>query len=126
MADTGNELDGKTRLIGRLPAVTRRTVRVMEGTALNNALNFSSLRGRPGPDRTIAWEMQPSLQHLVVRSESGQHDAPTWAETTPVPFDAFDEPSAFSEPLEGLSMRDIHEPEIFRAFFGDGSAAARA
>jgi len=31
----------------------------------------------------------------------------------------------FREPLEGLSVRDIDEPEIFNVFFGDGRAAPR-
>jgi len=31
----------------------------------------------------------------------------------------------FHEPLEGLSVRDIDEPEIFNVFFGDGRAAPR-
>ena len=37
------------------------------------------------------------------------------------------EPVTFCEPLEGLSMRDLDEPEIFRVFFGETPAvAARA
>jgi hypothetical protein len=45
----------------------------------------------------------------------------------PVPFEATPEPATFCEPLEGLSMRDLDEPEIFRVFFGESpTAAARA
>ena len=45
----------------------------------------------------------------------------------PVPFDALQEPVSFCEPLAGLSMRDLDEPEIFRVFFGaTETQAARA
>jgi hypothetical protein len=78
---------------------------------------------------TIAWEAQPSLQHLVVRNDGGHHDGdvPTWAETMPVSLEAMTAPAVFREPLEGLSVRDIDEPEIFRVFFGETApVAARA
>ena len=94
---------------------------------MNNAFRISTLRDKRTPNMTIDWEVQPSLQHLVVRTDAASHDAPTWAETMPVAFDAFEEPVKFREPLEGLSVRDIDEPEIFRVFFGEAApAAARA
>ena len=94
---------------------------------MNNAFTNSTLRAKKTPDMGIDWEFQPSLQHRVVRTESAPHDAPTWAETMPAAFDSFNEPVTFREPLEGLSVRDIDEPEIFRVFFGEAEhAAARA
>ena len=94
---------------------------------MNNAFKISNLLGKRAPDMGIDWEFQPSLQHLVKRTESAHQDAPTWVETMPAPFDATPEPVTFREPLEGLSMRDIDEPEIFRLFFGETPApAARA
>ena len=93
---------------------------------MNDALKTFSLQGQPAPHMTIDWEIQPSLQHLVRRSEADR-DAPTWAETLPVPFDAMQGDSAFREPLQGLDIRDLDEPEIFHAFFGESRAAgARA
>ena len=90
---------------------------------MNNAVKISTLLGKRTPDMSIDWEFQPSLQHLVRRDE----DAPTWAETMPVSLEAMHAPVTFREPLEGLSVRDIDEPEIFRVFFGEAeSAAARA
>ena len=94
---------------------------------MNNAFKISNLLGKRAPDMGIDWEFQPSLQHLVKRTESAHQDAPTWVETMPAPFDATPEPVTFREPLEGLSMRDIDEPEIFHLFFGETPApAARA
>ena len=93
---------------------------------MNTAANTTSLQGKRTPDMSIAWEAQPSLQHLVVRTDDG-HDgaAPTWAETMPVSLDAMNAPAVFREPLEGLSVRDIDEPEIFQVFFGDSKAPLR-
>jgi hypothetical protein len=94
---------------------------------MNNAFKISTLLGKRMPDMGIDWEAQPSLQHLVVRTESAHSDTPTWAETMPATFESLDEPQAFQEPLEGLDMREMNEPEIFRVFFGDtGRATARA
>ena len=93
---------------------------------MNDALKTFSLQGQPAPRMTIDWEIQPSLQHLVRRGEADR-DVPTWAETLPVPFEAMQEDSAFREPLEGLDIRDLDEPEIFHAFFGERPVAgARA
>jgi len=93
---------------------------------MNDASKTLSLQGQPAPSMTIDWEIQPSLQHLVKRGEA-ERDAPTWAETLPVPFEAMQGDVTFQEPLEGLDMRDLDEPEIFHAFFGERPAAgARA
>ena len=95
---------------------------------MNNAAKISTLMSKRTPDMSIDWEFQPSLQHLVKRADAGpQDDAPTWAETMPATFEATHEPVTFREPLEGLSVRDIDEPEIFRVFFGERAGqAARA
>ena len=94
---------------------------------MNNASKILAPRGSKAPDGGIEWEFQPSLQHLVVRTDAANHDAPNWAETMPVSFDSLNEPVKFREPLEGLSVRDIDEPEIFRVFFGETEpVAARA
>ena len=94
---------------------------------MNNAIHTSSPRAPRTPDMGIDWEIQPSLQHLVRRTDEASHDVPTWAETMPVSLEAMNEPVIFREVLEGLSVRDIDEPEIFKVFFGDAVApAARA
>lgn len=94
---------------------------------MNNASKTFALQAQRAPEMSIDWEMQPSLHHLVRRTDDQPTDAPTWTETLPVPFEAMPEPATFREPLEGLSMRDLDEPEIFRVFFGETRAdAARA
>jgi len=93
---------------------------------MNTAINFPSGSARRSPDMSIDWDAPPSLQHLVRRVDSGPHgdEAPTWAETMPVSLDALSPPAGFREPLEGLSVRDLDEPEIFRVLFGETPAAA--
>ena len=94
---------------------------------MNNAFKISTLLGKRMPDLSIDWEAQPSLQHLVVRTDSAHQDAPIWAETMPATFESLDEPQVFQEALEGLSIREMNEPEIFRVFFGGTDrGAARA
>ncbi len=94
---------------------------------MNHAFNISTPRGQRAPDMGIDWEIQPSLQHLVVRTEAAHRDGPTWVETMPASLESMSEPAVFQEPLEGLSIREVNEPEIFRVFFGESErAAARA
>jgi hypothetical protein len=91
---------------------------------MNTAATPTPLHGKRMPDMSIAWEAPPSLQHLVVRTdETG--GVPTWAETMPVTLEAMSAPAEFREPLEGLSVRDIDEPEIFNVFFGASPAPLR-
>ena len=94
---------------------------------MNHATKIPLLMGQRTPDMSIAWEATPSLQHLVVRAAESPHDgaAPTWAETMPVSLEAMSAPAIFREPLEGLSVRDIEEPDIFKVFFGDARPPLR-
>jgi len=90
---------------------------------MTTALKISNALGKRTPDMTIDWEFQPSLQHLVRRTEAANADVPSWAETMPAEFDALEAPAMFREALEGLAVRDIDEPEIFRVFFGEAERA---
>jgi hypothetical protein len=86
---------------------------------MNNTFNIPTLLGKHTPDMSIDWEFLPSLSHLLDRNEAASHEAPVWAETMPAAFDAMEQSDSFYEPLEGLSIREVNEPEIFRVFFGD-------
>jgi len=94
---------------------------------MSTAFKISNTLGKRTPDMTIDWEFQPSLQHLVKRTDEANAEVGSWAETMPVEFDALHQPVTFREALEGLAVRDIDEPEIFRVFFGETPATrARA
>ena len=38
--------------------------------------------------------------------------------TMPVPLEATPPSEAFQEPLRGMAVREVREPEVFRLFFG--------
>jgi hypothetical protein len=91
---------------------------IIGGSAMNNTSNFSSQPGKRSRDMSIDWEFLPSLNHLLDRNESAPHDVPVWAETMPADFDKMEESDPFREALEGLAIREVTEPEIFKAYFG--------
>lgn len=86
---------------------------------MNHAFTPPPLPATRKPDMSIDWEVLPSLSHLLDRKEPAGHDAPVWAETMPADFDAMQQSDPFQEPLKGLDIREVNEPEIFKAFFGD-------
>ena len=91
---------------------------------MNHAFNPPPLPGSRKPDMSIDWEFLPSLSHLLDRKETAIHEAPVWAETMPAEFDTMAQSDPFHEPLEGLSIREVNEPDIFKAFFGDAERPA--
>lgn len=87
--------------------------------------SFFSPSGRKA-DMSIDWEFLPSLAYLLGRKEPANDASPVWAETMPSGFDLTAQPSdPFSEPLPGLAIREVKEPEIFRLFFGDQTPPAQ-
>lgn len=89
----------------------------------------------------IEWEQMPSLmKRLVQRGLPGRGDAvergandsrfettrsfaAPWESTVPAPLDALPASTPFREPLAGLATREVHEPDLFRHFFGPGADA---
>lgn len=85
---------------------------------------------RPGAHSgAIEWEELPSLALSLAerrqaatqvsnsafgRSEFGA----AWSATMPAALDPLREPEPFRETLNGMAMREVHEPEVFRHFFG--------
>jgi hypothetical protein len=94
---------------------------------MNNLSKHSFHTGNRPRDMTIDWEFLPSLSHLIDRKEAAQQDLPVWAETMPATFDALQQQSdPFHETLDGLAIREVNEPEIFKAFFGTPDRPADA
>jgi len=79
-----------------------------------------SMRGQDA----IEWEDLPSfadsLTHRLVTLGTRQADgpAPVWVETVVAELDALPPSEPFREALKGLQTREVHEPEVFRVFFG--------
>jgi hypothetical protein len=86
-----------------------------------------------GYSDAIEWEELPSLSdsldRRLINPEAGQKGRPivpsvlgaAWDHTMPAELDVLPPPSPFQETLEGLSMREVYEPELFRHFFGEGT-----
>lgn len=82
----------------------------------------------------IEWEELPSLadslsQRLVVLGErhralaDGEPDSRyDWAITQAAELDPLTPSEPFRETLQGLVMREVNEPDVFRHFFGASAA----
>ncbi len=90
---------------------------------------------RIAPHRAVAhsgaieWEELPSLAGSLAerRQAAAQASNPAfgrsefgaaWSATMPAALDPLREPEPFRETLNGMAMREVHEPEVFRHFFG--------
>ena len=80
----------------------------------------------------IEWEELPSMADSLAERRRAAVDASNpafgrsdfgavWNNTMPAALDLLREPEPFREALNGMAMREVHEPEGFRHFFG-GSA----
>jgi hypothetical protein len=82
-------------------------------------------------DGAIEWEELPSLvdelaDRLVVLGRSkganqtrARHGSgPAWDSTCPAALEPQRAPEPFHEPFNGLAIREVREPEVFRHFFG--------
>jgi hypothetical protein len=101
---------------------------------LSSLQNFvAAKRFRSGVDG-IEWEELPSLadslaERLVNSPErrreitqfEGSSGAP-WDNTQPADLFTFTPSGPFQETLSGLATREVHEPEVFRHFFGASAA----
>ncbi|HZE91565.1 MAG TPA: hypothetical protein VE029_07645 [Rhizobacter sp.] len=66
---------------------------------------------------TIEWEELPSLAGQTVRGAANQ-GAAAWSVTLPATLDTLEQSTPFREPMRGLVMREVNEPDVFRHFFG--------
>lgn len=83
-----------------------------------STLHFSHAFGPGVMPGAIEWEELPSLAARVrARNEHFTAIAP-WDATRPAALDAVSAPAPFREPLQGVAVREMNEPDIFRHFFG--------
>ena len=67
----------------------------------------------------IEWEELPSLVERVRARQSGVNSSSAaWDSTRPAPFEAAPMSAPFREPMHGVAIREVIEPEVFRHFFG--------
>lgn len=86
----------------------------------------------PSPNRGVTyhgsrnWADLPTLadtvaQRLLDEARSRQLTAQfnsAWDNTAPAELDDLPPPEPFQETLSGLVQREVHEPDVFRHFFG--------
>ncbi len=79
----------------------------------------------------IEWEELPSLSDSLDRRLINPDAAKprpivpsvlggAWDHTLPATLEVLPPATPFRETLQGLSMREVYEPELFRHFFGEG------
>lgn len=105
-----------------------------------STLHFRHAYGSSAPAGAIEWEELPSLadtlaDRLVILGHRklgaaaanaaqlrGTSHAPTagtpWDSTRPAELENIVPSAPFREPLEGVAMREVNEPDVFRHFFG--------
>jgi hypothetical protein len=81
-----------------------------------STLHFSHGFRAPFPAGGIEWEELPSLVQRV-RPTPAVGAAP-WDATRPADLEPASVSQPFREPLQGVAIREVTEPEIFRHFFG--------
>ena len=73
---------------------------------------------RPAPAGGIEWEELPSLAASVRQNPSSSPAGVPWDATRPAELETVSAPLPFREPMRGLAIREVTEPDIFRHFFG--------
>jgi hypothetical protein len=81
-----------------------------------STLHFSHAFRAPLPAGGIEWEELPSLVKRV-RAETTTAGVP-WDATRPAELEPASVSQPFREPLEGVAIREVTEPDVFRHFFG--------
>jgi len=85
-----------------------------------STLHFShafGARGFQSPAAgAIEWEELPSLAGSLAKRPAA-NQVP-WDATRPAELDAVPPSQPFREPVDGMAIREVHEPDVFRHFFG--------
>jgi len=71
---------------------------------------------RATPAGAIEWEELPSLAASLGRRDVASGSP--WDATRPAEFDVGTPSQPFREPVDGVAMREVLEPDVFRHFFG--------
>ena len=81
-----------------------------------STLHFSHAFRTSFPAGGIEWEELPSLVQRV-RSSDAVPGTP-WDATRPAGLEPMSASPPFREPLAGVAIREVMEPDVFRHFFG--------
>ncbi len=79
---------------------------------------YQSRAYRPAaPAGAIEWEELPSLAGSLAQRIVAATTRP-WDSTRPAGLDSSVPSQPFREPVDGLAIREVNEPDVFRHFFG--------
>lgn len=81
-----------------------------------STLHFSHAFRTPFPAGGIEWEELPSLVKRV-RASPTTAGVP-WDATRPAALEPANLSQPFCEPLQGVAIREVMEPDVFHHFFG--------
>jgi hypothetical protein len=85
-------------------------------------LHFSHAFGSRGLRSPVAgaieWEELPSLAGSLAKRLAAATSQTPWDATRPADLEAPVPSQPFREPVNGLAIREVNEPDIFRHFFG--------
>jgi hypothetical protein len=82
-----------------------------------STLHFSHAFRPVAPAGAIEWEELPSLAQLVRPTRVVSAGTP-WDATRPAELETAPASQPFREPLQGVAIREVTEPDVFRHFFG--------
>ena len=72
---------------------------------------------RPTAAGAIEWEELPSLAGSLAKRIATATNGP-WDATRPAELEVAVPSQPFREPVDGLAIREVNEPDVFRHFFG--------
>ena len=78
---------------------------------------FANRGFRPAATGAIEWEELPSLAGSLAKRIAAATNAP-WDATRPAELEAPVPSQPFREPVDGMAIREVNEPDVFRHFFG--------
>ena len=78
---------------------------------------YASQGFRSAAAGAIEWEELPSLAGSLAKRAATASQAP-WDATRPAELDTTPPSQPFREPVNGMAIREVLEPDVFRHFFG--------
>jgi hypothetical protein len=82
-----------------------------------STLHFSHAFRAALPQGSIEWEELPSLAQRVRPAGPARAGVP-WDATRPAELEHAPASQPFREPVKGVAVREVNEPDVFRHFFG--------
>ena len=86
-------------------------------STLHFAHAYATRGYQPVPAGAIEWEELPSLAGSLAQRIAAAHANP-WDATRPAGLDVTAPSQPFREPVDGVAIREVTEPDVFRHFFG--------